>query len=109
MTNISIPTLVNQLPYAQTILNAELLQPQMQQVLAGQLALQRLQKEHSQIQKTEESAESKKIQRDKEKEGNGQAFQHAMSDHNDNPPDENGESTSKYAAPWSGNIVNIRI
>ncbi|WP_027184748.1 hypothetical protein [Desulfovibrio inopinatus] len=109
MSNISIPTLINQLPYAQTVFNAELLQPQMQQVLAGQFALQKLQKEHSKIQKAEESAESKKVKGEKEDGGSGQAFQHAMSQQHEAPTEDGAESTSQFAAPWAGNIVNLRI
>jgi hypothetical protein len=104
--SIDISTLFQAMPYAQNVAHAEVIQPVVQQTMAAELALQRMQEEEKQVPKLEEqdAAETVKDQDEERRREGRQPRKHQARQH-DAPEDTN----PTHITPWTGNIIDAKI
>ena len=102
----NLPVLIMQLPHVQQMAHGEHGHPEMQQVLAQQIAKEQLKEETKQVPVTDPSQSPNSVDKD----GGGQAKQHARpQDRRDHAPAEPVPTEPHTDSPWAGNIIDQKI
>ncbi len=109
---MSINLLFTQMPLVQQITHVEQAHPELQQMIAREVAAEELREQRDQIQKTEPQDDLSAVHKDASHGGSASPEGHRGRKHHAAQSDDTQEQEHPLEAgkaPWAGNIINVEI
>jgi len=105
-TPLDLPVLISQSHYVAKIVHAERAKPEVERLLFGPLIQEQVRKAEGKVQQVDMKEATDPVDRD----GNNNEQQAAPErDRQEKETDDDPNTGSSNASPWSGNIVNVKI